>query len=86
MKNYAKNFFNIKIILHENSKYFFIESVRLYQKGISPWIGNNCRFTPTCSEYMIGSLKKWPFFKGFFIGIKRIISCHPWGPSGYDPI
>lgn len=65
---------------------FFIKIVRFYQIGISPWIGNNCRYIPTCSNYMILSLKKWNLFKAFFMSIKRIIKCNPWGSSGYDPI
>ncbi|WP_185857320.1 membrane protein insertion efficiency factor YidD [Blattabacterium cuenoti] len=64
---------------------FCIKIIRLYQIGISPWIGNNCRFIPTCSSYMILSLKKWNFFKAIFISIKRIMRCNPWGPYGHDP-
>ncbi|WP_341656286.1 membrane protein insertion efficiency factor YidD [Blattabacterium cuenoti] len=67
-------------------KILFIKIVKLYQIGISPWIGNNCRFIPTCSNYMISSLKKWNLFKALFISIIRIIKCNPWGPSDWDPI
>ncbi|AFJ91029.1 membrane protein insertion efficiency factor YidD [Blattabacterium sp. (Blaberus giganteus)] len=63
---------------------FFIKIIRLYQIGISPWIGNNCRYVPTCSNYMILALKKFHFFKAIFISIIRIIKCNPWGPYGYD--
>ncbi|WP_185859312.1 membrane protein insertion efficiency factor YidD [Blattabacterium cuenoti] len=66
-------------------KNFFIKSIQLYQIGISPWIGNNCRYIPTCSDYMIQSLKKWNIFKAIFMGIKRIIKCNPWVDSGFDP-
>lgn len=65
---------------------FFIHFVKLYQLGISPLIGKNCRYIPTCSEYMISCLKKFHFFKAIFFSIKRIIQCNPWGKSGYDPI
>ncbi|BAM99878.1 membrane protein insertion efficiency factor YidD [Blattabacterium cuenoti] len=66
-------------------KILFIKIVKLYQIGISPWIGNNCRYIPTCSNYMILSLKKWNLFKAIFISIIRIIKCNPWGPSDFDP-
>ncbi|WP_341654808.1 membrane protein insertion efficiency factor YidD [Blattabacterium cuenoti] len=66
-------------------KNFFIKIVKLYQIGISPWIGNNCRYIPTCSNYMIFSLKKWNLFKAIFISIIRIIKCNPWGPSDFYP-
>ena len=45
-----------------------------------------CRYQPTCSSYMIEALKKHGPFKGLFLGLKRIASCHPWGGSGYDPV
>lgn len=60
--------------------------VRLYQKYISPLTGPTCRFIPTCSEYTILALKKYGFFKGSFLSIKRILKCHPFHPGGYDPI
>ncbi|WP_185867141.1 membrane protein insertion efficiency factor YidD [Blattabacterium cuenoti] len=67
-------------------KIILINIIILYQIGISPWIGNNCRYIPTCSNYMIISLKKWNIFKAIYISIKRIIRCNPWGSSGYDPV
>lgn len=60
--------------------------IRFYQKAISPWMGNNCRYTPTCSNYMLEALKIHGLFYGFWLGIKRILRCHPWGGSGYDPV
>ncbi|QIK16445.1 membrane protein insertion efficiency factor YidD [Blattabacterium sp. DPU] len=67
-------------------KIVFIKIIQLYQIGISPCIGNNCRYIPTCSNYMILSLKKWNLFKAIFLSIIRFIKCNPWGPYGYDPI
>ncbi|WP_185872223.1 membrane protein insertion efficiency factor YidD [Blattabacterium cuenoti] len=64
---------------------FFIKSIQLYQMCISPWIGNHCRYIPTCSYYMIQSLKKYNIFVAIFISLKRIIKCNPWGDSGFDP-
>jgi uncharacterized protein len=64
----------------------FIFLVRVYQTAISPFLPSNCRFQPTCSHYMIESLQVHGLIKGLFFGIKRILSCHPWGKSGYDPV
>ena len=60
--------------------------VRFYQLAISPWLGNNCRYQPTCSSYMIEALKEHGLIKGLWLGTKRIGRCHPWGSSGYDPV
>ncbi|OYQ43462.1 membrane protein insertion efficiency factor YidD [Flavobacterium aurantiibacter] len=60
--------------------------VRIYQVLISPWFPASCRFEPSCSHYMIQSLKIHGPFRGLFLGLKRISSCHPWGKSGYDPV
>ncbi|WP_238892326.1 membrane protein insertion efficiency factor YidD [Blattabacterium cuenoti] len=60
--------------------------VRLYQFFISPFIGKNCRYIPSCSEYMILSIKKYNILKAIWITIIRIMKCNPWGKSGYDPI
>ena len=64
----------------------FILIIRAYQLVISPMLGSNCRFMPTCSEYAMGSLKEYGLVKGTFLSIKRIGQCHPWGGHGYDPI
>ena len=60
--------------------------IKFYQSAISPWLGKNCRYEPTCSHYTLEALKIHGIFKGGFLGIKRIMSCHPWGGSGYDPV
>ena len=60
--------------------------IRFYQIFISPLLGNNCRYHPTCSAYFIESLKVHGPKKGFILGIKRISKCHPLGPKGYDPV
>lgn len=60
--------------------------VRFYQKFISPLLGPSCRYTPTCSDYMIISINEWGTFKGFWMGIKRIFRCHPWAGHGPDPV
>ena len=60
--------------------------IRVYQLIVSPMLGSNCRFMPTCSEYALESLKSYGLIKGTFLTIKRIGKCHPWGSNGYDPI
>jgi putative membrane protein insertion efficiency factor len=60
--------------------------VRAYQLIISPNLPQSCRYTPTCSQYTIEALEKHGPIKGLFLSIKRILSCHPWGGSGYDPV
>ncbi|MCK9364268.1 MAG: membrane protein insertion efficiency factor YidD [Syntrophales bacterium] len=60
--------------------------VRIYQIAISPLIGSNCRFYPTCSEYTITALQRYGPFKGMFMGVMRILRCNPWNHGGYDPV
>ena len=66
--------------------YFLIKIIRIYQFLISQLLGNSCRYLPTCSEYSIESLKAHGFFRGLFYSFKRILSCHPWGRGGFDPV
>ena len=60
--------------------------IKAYQVILSPILGNNCRFFPTCSEYAIESLKAYGLIKGVFLTVKRIGKCHPWGNHGHDPL
>jgi putative membrane protein insertion efficiency factor len=64
----------------------FIWLVKFYQVAISPYTPSSCRYSPTCSSYSLEALKKYGIFKGGWLAIKRIGSCHPWGGSGYDPV
>ena len=68
---------------------FLILIIKFYKYFISPYFPSNCRYLPTCSEYFIDSLKINGIFKGLFLGIKRILRCHPikilGGSSGFDP-
>jgi len=70
--------------------YFLIKLIKGYKFLISPLLGNSCRYLPTCSEYAIESLKSYGLFKGSYISLKRIFSCHPikflGGGEGYDPV
>lgn len=64
----------------------FIGLIRFYQLSISPILGQNCRYSPTCSQYSVEAIKKHGAGKGGWLALKRIFSCHPWGGSGYDPV
>ncbi len=66
--------------------HLLIKFIKLYKYLISPMIGPSCRYLPTCSEYSIEALKTYGFTKGLSLSFKRIISCHPWGKSGFDPV
>lgn len=67
-------------------KFLFIGLVRIYQFVLSPYLPNSCRYTPTCSQYMIEAITKHGVWKGGRMGFKRFSRCHPWGGSGYDPV
>lgn len=67
-------------------KQVFIFPVRIYQILISPLLGQHCRYQPTCSQYMIEAINEWGPIKGIWLGIKRILRCHPWGGHGHDPV
>ena len=60
--------------------------IRFYQTAISPLTPPSCRFTPTCSEYARQALIKHGPFKGLYLAVRRLLRCHPWGGSGYDPV
>ncbi len=60
--------------------------IKLYQWFISPILGPSCRYTPSCSHYMLQAIDEWGILRGTWIGIKRIGRCHPWGDHGEDPI
>ena len=65
--------------------WLLIGAVRLYQFFLSPFVGQNCRFQPTCSRYFIGAVEKHGALRGSLRGIARICRCHPFHPGGYDP-
>ena len=64
----------------------FVLLIKIYQIIISPVIGGNCRFNPTCSNYAVESLKKHGLIIGLYYSIMRISKCHPWGKTGNDPV
>ena len=60
--------------------------IRLYQLTLSPWLGNPCRYEPTCSRYAAEAIERHGAVRGVWLAAKRLGRCHPWGGSGYDPV
>ncbi|MGD8278205.1 MAG: membrane protein insertion efficiency factor YidD [Gemmatimonadota bacterium] len=60
--------------------------IRAYQVGISPWLGPACRYEPTCSTYADQAVRKHGAARGSWLALRRLLRCHPWGGSGYDPV
>jgi len=63
-----------------------IGSIHLYRLTLSPWIGQGCRFTPTCSAFAEEAILRHGAVRGSWLAIRRLARCHPWGGSGYDPV
>ncbi len=66
--------------------FIFLAIIRFYQVFISPFLGANCRYTPTCSQYGKEAILKYGPFKGGWMALKRIARCNPWGGHGHDPV
>lgn len=60
--------------------------IRFYRRFISPLTPPACRFTPTCSQYALEAIQKHGPLKGLYLAVRRLLRCHPWGGSGYDPV
>ncbi|KHE72688.1 membrane protein insertion efficiency factor YidD [Halobacillus sp. BBL2006] len=67
-------------------KYIMITLIQFYRKGISPFFPPSCRFQPTCSEYGLEAFRRFGFFKGVYLTVKRISKCHPFHKGGFDPV
>jgi putative membrane protein insertion efficiency factor len=65
---------------------WLLATIRFYQKFVSPLLGNNCRFYPTCSAYTYQAIEKYGVGRGGWMGIKRIVRCNPWNEGGFDPV
>ncbi|MAG75124.1 MAG: membrane protein insertion efficiency factor YidD [Thalassotalea sp.] len=72
--------------INSTPKKLAIGLVKLYQKLLSPLLGNNCRFQPTCSNYAIEAINRFGVLKGCWLAAKRIIKCHPLNAGGDDPV
>lgn len=76
----------MKNAIHQMLSLPFILLIKLYKYAISPMFPSSCRYTPSCSSYGIEALKKHGPIKGLWLTVKRVLSCNPWGGSGYDPV
>ncbi len=63
-----------------------IALIRLYQLLISPGLPASCRFSPSCSQYTLDAVRRYGALKGAWLGVRRLVRCHPWHPGGYDPV
>jgi len=60
--------------------------IRFYQRFISPALPSSCRFTPSCSQYSYEAIQRYGLLKGSWLGLRRIVRCHPWNAGGHDPV
>lgn len=67
-------------------KFLALKLLRAYQLLISPMLGQNCRFSPSCSNYAMQAIERFGFFKGSWLTTRRLLRCHPFHPGGHDPI
>ncbi len=67
-------------------QHLLVGLIRAYQLALSPFVGNQCRFTPTCSHYARTAVEKHGALKGSWMAARRIARCHPWHPGGHDPV
>lgn len=67
-------------------KPFFLAGIRFYQKAISPFLGQNCRYYPSCSQYAYEAIDRYGIFRGGWMAVARLARCHPFHPGGFDPV
>lgn len=67
-------------------KHLILFLIKIYQKFISPLFPGKCRFYPTCSNYTYQAIQEYGSIRGLYLGIKRILKCHPFNDGGYDPV
>ncbi len=65
--------------------YLLIWLIKMYQILLSPFFGQQCRFSPTCSQYALDAINKHGALRGAYYAIQRLLRCHPWHPGGHDP-
>ena len=85
MKELIANFAKSALWVWRLPGQLMILVVRFYQLAISPMLGSNCRFQPTCSAYFIQAIQKYGFIAGSARGLYRILRCNPWFDGGHDP-
>lgn len=67
-------------------KVVLLAIIHFYQRHISPLLGSNCRYYPTCSHYTAEAIERYGALRGFWMGMRRIARCHPWAAGGFDPV
>ena len=67
-------------------KRFLLVSIRLYQLSLRPWLGHQCRFYPTCSDYAAQAIQAHGSLRGGLMALRRLLRCHPWHAGGLDPV
>jgi putative membrane protein insertion efficiency factor len=65
---------------------FLLIAIRIYQLTLSPFLGRSCRFVPTCSCYAAQAIERFGAGRGAWLGLRRVLRCHPWHEPGYDPV
>ena len=73
-------------LLRQALVWLLLLPIYFYKGAISPLTPPSCRFTPSCSTYALEAIRKHGPFKGLYLALRRILRCHPWGGSGYDPV
>lgn len=74
------------LLVRRVSIFLPVALITFYRYVISPHLPSACRYTPTCSRYALEAYRKHGLFRGTYLTVKRVLSCHPWGGSGYDPV
>lgn len=72
--------------MQKNITMLLVMLVKVYQSALSPFFGQQCRFTPTCSHYAVEALQTHGVIKGLLLAVKRLSRCHPWHVGGHDPV
>jgi len=60
--------------------------IRVYQRFVSPLLGDRCRYHPSCSHYMVQAIERHGALRGMYLGVRRLLRCHPWSPGGFDEV
>jgi hypothetical protein len=72
--------------LSRATEWLMLGLIRAYQLTLSPWLGRDCRYIPTCSVYAAEAIRRFGPWRGAWLALKRLGRCHPWGAAGYDPV
>ncbi len=87
MKNHTDSLLFTRLNTFQGAtRRLFIIPIHLYRLIISPLFPRTCRFYPSCSTYMEDAILRYGLFRGVWLGLRRLLKCHPWHPGGYDPL